>query len=107
MTDITWDEIGQRFADLGRELKTAWKDATPDENTKRELQDAGERVKVAMDDLASTINRTAESPEVRESAKKATSGVAEALAATLRQAAEWLDRQPRSEQDEPRDAVPG
>ena len=92
MADTTWDDVGHRFAELGRELQRVWQKGQADDETRQQLRDAGDKVKAALDDLATTINRTADSPDVREATKKATSGVAEALASTLHEVAEWLER---------------
>lgn len=103
MADTTWDEVGQRFAELGRELQRVWQKGQADDDAKRELRDAGDKVKAALDDLATSINRTADSPDVREATKKATSGVAEALASTLHEVAAWLERPHHDHGSEPRD----
>ena len=99
MADTTWDEVGQRFAELGHELQRVWQKGLADDEAKRDLQGAGEKVKAALDDLANTINRATDSPDVRDATKKATSGVAEALASTLHDVAAWLER-PREHHDE-------
>lgn len=104
MADTTWDEVGQRFAELGRELQRVWQKGRADDDAKRDLRDAGEKVKVALDDLASSINRTTDSADVRDATKKAASGVAEALASTLHEVAAWLERSPHGDDhEEPRD----
>lgn len=95
MPETSWDEVGQRFAELGRQFQQAWQKGETDEKARDELKDASERVKVALDDMADTINRAANSPGVHDAARKATSGVAEALATTLNQVADWIER-PRS-----------
>lgn len=92
MTDTTWDEVGHQFAELGRELQRAWQKGRVDDQTKRQLKDSGDKVKAALDDLAAKINRTADAPDVREATKNATTGLADALASTLREVAAWLDR---------------
>jgi hypothetical protein len=104
MADTTWDDVGQRFADLGRELQRAWQKGQADDETRRDLKDAGDKVKSALDEVAETINRTADSPDVREATKKAASGVAEALASTLHDVATWLERPAGGRKEEPRDA---
>lgn len=92
MPDTTWEEVGRRFTDLGHELQQAWQAGQPDEGAKRDLQDAGDRVTAALNDLAHAIDCVADAPEVRDATKKATSGVADALASTLQDVAAWLDR---------------
>jgi hypothetical protein len=97
VTETSWDEVGRRFNDLGRHLQAAWGEGRSSAATGAgdELRDAGDKVRAALDDLADTITRSANDPEVRDAARSATSGVAEALAATLRQAADHLDRTSR------------
>lgn len=98
MPETTWEEVGKRFTALGKEMQGAWQGNRADDGAKREVQDAGDRVIAALDDLAHTIDRVADAPEVRQATKKATSGVAEALASTLHDVAAWLDA-PRDSRD--------
>lgn len=97
MTETSWDEVGRRFNELGRRLQSAWSEgrSSAGAGAGDELRDAGDKVRAALDDLADTITRSANDPAVRDAATSATSGVAEALAATLRQAADHLDRTTR------------
>ena len=67
MAETTWDEVGRRFADLGRELQKTWQASATSSEAKEHLNDAGEKVRSALDDVAQTINRAAASSEVRRS----------------------------------------
>lgn len=99
MTETSWDDVGKRFADLGRKLEDAWKECRDDEPARADLKDATDKVKAALDDVAETIDRAVNSDEVREATRSATAGVAGALAATLQQVATWIEgaAKPRAE----------
>jgi len=96
MAETSWDEVGRRFADLGRELQKTWQASASSSEAKAHLDDAGEKVRTALDDVAQTINKAAGSPEVREAVKGAGNGVAEALSATLIQVVEWIEQAPKT-----------
>ncbi|MEZ5145227.1 MAG: hypothetical protein R2726_22355 [Acidimicrobiales bacterium] len=91
MGDTTWDDVGRRFGELGRRLQEAWQ---PDDRpgADADLRDAGDKVRAALDDLAEAISRSTNAPGVREAARDATAGVADALAGTLRQVADRIQR---------------
>jgi hypothetical protein len=91
MSDTTWDDVGKRFADLGRRLEETWTACRDDDGARDDLKDASEKVKAALDDVAETIDRAISSDEVREATRSATTGVAEALASTLHQVATWIE----------------
>lgn len=96
MAETSWDEVGKRFTDLGRELQKTWQASATSSEAKAHLNDAGEKVRTALDDVAQTINRAAASSEVRDAAKDAGNGVAEALSATLVQVVEWIEQAPKT-----------
>jgi len=92
MTGTTdWDDVGKRFADLGRRLDDTWKECRDDDAARDQLRDASDKVKTALDDVAETIDRALASSEVREATRSATTGVVGALAATLHQVAGWIE----------------
>jgi hypothetical protein len=86
-----WDEVGRRFGELGRRLQEAWSESRP-EPTAAETEEGGRKVVAALDDLKSSISRTVSDPDVRTAAESATSVFTDALAANLRQLAEWIER---------------
>jgi hypothetical protein len=91
MSETSWDDVGKRFADLGRRLEETWKECRDDESARADLKDATDKVKVALDDVAETIDRAINSDDVRDATRSATAGVADALAATLQQVASWIE----------------
>jgi hypothetical protein len=114
-----WDEVGRRFADLGRRLQGAWSESRPGHHAGEaepaaDTAEGGEGhrgVTAALDDLKGSISRTVSNPEVREAAGNATSGLTDALAANLRQLAEWIERRPGGGSadtvaDEPKNSTP-
>jgi ABC-type transporter Mla subunit MlaD len=86
-----WDEVGRRFGDLGHKLQDAWTGARPEGS---EAGDSGHGVTAALEDLKASISHTVTDPEVRAAATNATSGFADALAANLRQLADWIEHRP-------------
>lgn len=86
-----WDDVGKRFADLGRRLEDTWKECRDDDAARDQLRDASDKVKTALDDVAETIDRALASSEVREATRSATTGVVGALATTLHQVAGWIE----------------
>jgi hypothetical protein len=87
-----WDEVGRRFGDLGHKLQDAWSGARPEGPDP--AGDTGRGVTAALEDLKASISHTVTDPEVRAAATNATSGFGDALAANLRQLADWIERRP-------------
>jgi hypothetical protein len=98
MTATGWDEVGDRFTELGRTLKDRWSQHREgDADAALEVRDAVDGVRASLDDLADTITRTVNDPEVHESARSAASGLVEALTSSLDQLTEKI--QPRKDDD--------
>lgn len=83
-----WDEVGDRFTQLGRTLQGRWAeqrgeagDAT--DAAAEEVRGAIDGVRVSLDALAHTITRTANDAEVHDAARAAAGGLVEALSASL------------------------
>lgn len=106
MSETSWDDVGKRFADLGRRLEETWKDCRDDESARADLKDATDKVKAALDDFATSIDRTINSDDVRRATKDAGVGVAGALAATLHQVATWVEGATASKPPPPSDGGP-
>jgi hypothetical protein len=95
MGDADWDDVAQRFHELGDELRDAWRGGEAEHAERAaasDLEDAGDKVRAALDDLADAINRAVGSPSVRDATRRATSGLAEALSGSLQEVAAWIDR---------------
>ncbi len=103
MADNPWEEVGQRFAELGRQIQQSWSETKQDQRAGDDIKDAGDKVRSALDDMADTINRAVGSSDVQDATRRATGSLSDALAGTLRQVAEWLDRTPTPHRDAPRD----
>jgi hypothetical protein len=87
-----WDEVGRRFGDLGHKLQDAWSGARPEGSAA--TGDTAHGVAAALEDLKTSISHTVTDPEVRAAATSATSTFADALAANLRQLADWIEHRP-------------
>ena len=95
-----WTEVGERFTALGRTLQDRWgsnRDTDPSgasgasgadaANDADEVRSALDKVNASLDELANTITRTAQDPEVHRAATAAAGGLVEALGASLDQLA--------------------
>ncbi len=87
-----WNEVGERFSALGRTLKGSWgttKGAAQatEKAANDEVRSALDKVNSSLDDLADTITRTVNDPEVHRAATSAAGGLVEALGASLVQLA--------------------
>ncbi len=88
-----WDEVGERFGDLGRNLKTRF-DANAgfgaDERAK--VNDALHQLTEALDAGFTTIGDTLRDPAMRDELKTAGTSIADAIAATLRDVSDAIKR---------------
>jgi hypothetical protein len=92
-----WDEVGRRFGELGHKLQEAWSESRSEPTataTEAETAENGRGVAAALEDLKTSITHTVSDPEVRAAVGSATEGFADALAANLRQLADWIDHRP-------------
>jgi hypothetical protein len=92
-----WDEVGRRFGELGRRLQSAWEEgraghAGAGEGEGGSGSGSGTKVTAAVDELKASITHTVQAPQVRQAVGYATNGLAETLALSLRQLADWVDR---------------
>lgn len=100
MTATGWDEVGDRFTELGRTLKERWSEHREgDTDAAEEVRGAVDGVRASLDDLADTITRTANDPDLHDSARRAASGLVEALTTSLDQLTEKI--QPRRDEQAP------
>jgi hypothetical protein len=88
-----WDEVGERFSELGRNLKdrfdanNAW---VADDREK--VNDALRQLGDALDAGFTTIGDTLRDPSMRDEMKTAGSSIADAIAATMRDVSEAIKR---------------
>lgn len=86
-----WDEVGDRFTELGRTLRDRWSEHRDDEGRAAdtraadEVRGAVDGVRASLDDLADTITRTVNDPDVQDSARAAAGGLVEAINQSLGQ----------------------
>jgi hypothetical protein len=86
--------VGERFSELGRVLRQRWAEHREDDTrAAEEVRDAVDGVRTSLDDLADTITRTVNDPDVQASARQAATGLIDALTESLDQLSELL--QPR------------
>lgn len=88
-----WDEVGDRFGDIGRSLKDRF-DANaafgPDEREK--VNDALHQIAETLDAGFTTIGDALRDPAIRDEMKHAGSSIADALAATFRDISDAFKR---------------
>jgi hypothetical protein len=100
MATTRWDEVGSRFTALGRTLQDRWTDGRGSadvEDEAGEVRHAMDGVKASLDDLADTITRTVNDPDVHEAATAAASGLIEALSSSLDDLADRIKPKPPAE----------
>ena len=83
-----WNDVGERFTALGRTLRGSWSTGRGEaeaeaQQAEDEVRGALDRVNASLDDLAQTITRTVNDPEVHRAATSAAGGLVEALGASL------------------------
>jgi phage-related minor tail protein len=88
-----WDDVGDRFGEIGRHLKDRF-DANaafgPDERDK--VNDALHQLGDALDAGFTTIGETLRDPAMRDEMKSAGTSIADAIAATMRDVSESIKR---------------
>ena len=109
----SWNDVGERFAHLGRTLQDRWA-AAGDEGSAQAKADAKaaaeqvdgalDGVRASLDGLADTITRTVNDPQVHDSARAAAGGLVEALGSSLSDLANRIQPpQPDRRQQDPPD----
>jgi phage-related minor tail protein len=88
-----WDEVGERFSELGRSLKGRFDaNAAFGVDEREKVNDALRQLTDALDAGFTTIGETLRDPEMRDEMKSAGSSIADAIAATLRDVSEAIKR---------------
>jgi len=88
-----WDEVGDRFGELGRRLKERFDvNAAFGADEKDKVNDALRQLGDALDAGFTTIGDTLRDPAIREEMKSAGSSIADAIAATLRDVSDAIKR---------------
>jgi hypothetical protein len=88
-----WDEVGERFNDLGRRLKERFDaNAAFGADERERVNDALRQLGDALDAGFTTIGDTLRDPAMRDEMKNAGSSIADAIAATLRDLSSAIKR---------------
>jgi len=88
-----WDEVGERFSELGRSLKNRFDaNAAFGEPEREKVNDALHQLGDALDAGFTTIGETFRDPAMRDELKTAGSSIAEAISATMRDVSEVIKR---------------
>ena len=88
-----WDEVGDRFGDLGRHLKDRFDANAAFGAAERErVNDALRELGDALDAGFTTIGEALRDPSMREEMKSAGSSIADAITATLRDVSDAIKR---------------
>ena len=85
----SWNDVGERFAQLGRTLQDRWSTAGDEGSAEvkaaaDEVDGALDGVRASLDGLADTITRTVNDEQVHASARAAAGGLVDALGSSLR-----------------------
>jgi hypothetical protein len=88
-----WDEVGDRFSDLGRRLKDRFDaNAAYGAEERDKVDDALRQLADSLDAGFTTIGETLRDPAMRDEMKSAGSSIADAIAATLRDVSDAIKR---------------
>src|SRR5713101_6271895 len=88
-----WDEVGDRFGDLGRRLKDRFDaNAAFGADEREKVNDALRQLAAALDAGFTTVGETLRDPAMRDEMKSAGSSIADAIAATMRDVSESIKR---------------
>ena len=88
-----WDEVGERFSDLGRNLRDRFDaNAAFGADDREKVNDALRQLGDALDAGFTTIGDTLRDPSMRDELKTAGSSIADAIAATMRDVSEAIKR---------------
>ena len=88
-----WDEVGERFGELGRSLKGRFDANAAFGSAERErVNDALRQLGDALDAGFTTIGEALRDPSMREEMKSAGSSIADAITATLRDVSDAIKR---------------
>jgi hypothetical protein len=88
-----WDEVGDRFGEIGRQLKDRFDANASFGSTEREkVNDALRQLGDALDAGFTTIGETLRDPAMRDEMKSAGSSIADAISATLRDVSDAIKR---------------
>lgn len=88
-----WDEVGERFSELGRNLKDRFDaNAAFGADDREKVSDALRQLGDALDAGFTTIGDTLRDPSMRDEMKTAGSSIADAIAATMRDVSEAIKR---------------
>lgn len=96
-----WDEVGERFAALGRHWRERYEERARNEGAEARAQvdDALRTLADAVDDVAAAIGDAVRDPATREQARQAGTSLGDALAATFGEVGEQIRRSFGSDAD--------
>jgi phage-related minor tail protein len=88
-----WDQVGERFGDLGRTLKSRFDvHAAFGADERDKVNDALRQLADALDAGFTTIGDTLRDPAMRDEMKSAGSSIADAIAATVQDISDSFKR---------------
>jgi len=88
-----WDEVAERFSELGRSLKGRFDaNAAFGVEEREKVNDALRQLTDALDAGFTTIGETLRDSEMRDEMKSAGSSIADAIAATMRDVSDAIKR---------------
>src|SRR5689334_1856433 len=75
-----WEEVGRLFGELGRRLQDAWSENRPERPDRPEGEtEDGVHVGAVFNELKTSITRTVANPDVRATAGRASTSLADAV----------------------------
>lgn len=106
MGSTDWNEVGDRFTQLGDALRSRWADAreqtgSAEHAAEDEVRDAVDGVRSSLDAFADAITRTVHDEQVHGAARTAASGLIDALGTSLGDLADKVRPPDRPDGDGP------
>ena len=96
-----WDEVGDRFADLGKHIKDRYEARVAfAEEDKAKLDDAMKKLGDALETAFGALGDTMRDPDIRVQLKDTAGAMGTALTTTFRELADVIDEKLRAKKDE-------
>jgi len=88
-----WDEVGERFGDVGRMIRDRFDaNAAFGDGEREKVDDALRQLRDALDAGFTTLGDTLRDPAMRDELKSAGASIADAIAATMRDVSDAIKR---------------
>jgi hypothetical protein len=87
-----WDEVGERFAELGRRIKDRYDAQAAFGEERAKVDDALKNLADALDTTFTTIGETIRDPEIRDELRETASAMGNAFATTFHEVGDEISK---------------